>query len=596
MGRVLTWGALTLGALTATGCGEDDSVRLQTLTGDVLVVTTDDEVGSYAVVSAIGDRADVAEASLHPDATCRYDPVTDQFFVVARRGYDAIQQLSPEEGWSVTREFSVEAGSNPQDIAVLSPERAYVARYDTSELLVVDPRQGSILERQDLAPYDNADGNPEVAWLGVHEGRVYAVLQRLDRNAGLAPSQPGLVLQLDGATGEVQGSLELTGSNPFGRFRYNPVLQRFVVIQSGAWNALDGGVELLDPTTFTVSGWQVTEAALGGDVVDAVLVSSTQGYALVCSVSDTGQSRSRLVAFNPATGVVGATLLEAEGWNHVALALSPDHTRLWVTDRTPDAPGVRIFDTDSDTEVSDRPLEVGLPPFAICFGNTSLTATAENTAYADTVVDTPCASDALYTDPQRAVNGVRGAGAGRGSVDVFSLRACGNVADRYLTVRWSNRVVKNGLGTDFAVFENGFAYPGGRAFMEPMVVSLSQDGQTWIDFPHRYRHEPPTEFTNDPGAWEGFAGVEPVLYHEDRPVPIWVPEEAGGDHYDLDALSDEGLAGRIKREGFVYLKVTHAAAILNPTTGAQYPPPPANQSFDQAPDIDGVYARYLAGE
>lgn len=89
---------------------------------------------------------------------------------------------------------------------------------------------------------------------------------------------------------------------------------------------------------------------------------------------------------------------------------------------------------------------MGWPPFAICLGNTLLTATAESTAYADTVVDTPCASDALYRDPQRAVNGVRGAGEGRGSVDVYSLRACGNVADQCLIIMvwWLNRVVKNG--------------------------------------------------------------------------------------------------------------------------------------------------------
>lgn len=50
--------------------------------------------------------------------------------------------------------------------------------------------------------------------------------------------------------------------------------------------------------------------------------------------------------------MVGATLLEAERSYHVALALSPDNTRLWVTDYTRDAPGVRIFGTGDDTVVS----------------------------------------------------------------------------------------------------------------------------------------------------------------------------------------------------------------------------------------------------
>ena len=125
----------------------------------------------------------------------------------------------------------------------------------------------------------------------------------------------------------------------------------------------DGGIEFFDPNDNSLSGLAVSEADLGGNIAAAVVATPTKGYAIVGILS----TDTHVVSFNPETGEKLETLLEADGWIYDALALKPDGTELWITDRTSTSPGVRIFDTQTDTEITSEPINVGLPPTAICF-------------------------------------------------------------------------------------------------------------------------------------------------------------------------------------------------------------------------------------
>jgi hypothetical protein len=207
--------------------------------------------------------------------------------------------------------------------------------------------------------------------------------------------------------------------------------------------------------------------------------------------------------------------------------------------------------------------------------------------YATTVVEAPGATGEGFGDPTRAVNGVRGAGPAAGSLDVYSL----DYAERtHLVLSWGGRTVRNGPGADFVVFENPFRTFGGAMFMDPVIVSVSRDGATFVDLPHAYLAPDPTRYSADPDHWQGFAGRTPVLLHEElHPVDPFDPVAAGGDAFDLDALEDHGEAGAIRREGFRYVRLTSAAIVTNPATGMPYPRDPLSNGAD----IDGVYARWV---
>lgn len=210
---------------------------------------------------------------------------------------------------------------------------------------------------------------------------------------------------------------------------------------------------------------------------------------------------------------------------------------------------------------------------------------------ADAIVSAPGATGEGFGDASRATNGVRGGGPIAGGLDVYSLDF-GTRTE--LVLAWTGSEVENGPGADIVVFENAFRVMGASStsFMDPCVVSVSRDGETWVALPHRYLAADPSRYSHDPDHWEGFAGVTPVLLSVDtNPVDPFDPIAAGGDAFDLDVLPmDGGAAERIRSEGFVYLRITPAALETDPETGMRYPRDP----ISNGPDIDGVVARYLS--
>jgi len=160
--------------------------------------------------------------------------------------------------------------------------------------------------------------------------------------------------------------VKLTATNPVGVFRYADSIQRVVVSLAGAFGVLDGGIEYFNPADHTVSGLVITEETLGGDIVDAVVVSEHKGYAVI-GVYQGNAATTRLVSFDPSKGELIAQIIASEGWDIGHIELTPNGSELWVADRTRDNPGIRIFDTADDLEITDEPIDVGLPPMMICF-------------------------------------------------------------------------------------------------------------------------------------------------------------------------------------------------------------------------------------
>ncbi|HSA22944.1 MAG TPA: hypothetical protein P5076_15920, partial [Myxococcota bacterium] len=267
---------LALGLLPGCGGGPAEG-PVDNRFDQVLVVTSDYQTGSYATVGRRDRRAVRDIRAIHPDAACRTDPASGAPYLISRLGADAVERLDPLAGWEVALEFSTGAGTNPQDLAVASPGRAYLPLYARPEVLVVDPRDGARLDGVDLTPWADGDGSPEAASALVVDGRVFVTLQRLE---DFQPGPPSLLLVLDAASGARVAEVQLSAANPFARLRHCPAAGRLVVAEAGTFGALDGGLELIDPEDPRPAGLAIGEAALGGDVVDAVLLGPDRGYAV----------------------------------------------------------------------------------------------------------------------------------------------------------------------------------------------------------------------------------------------------------------------------------------------------------------------------
>ncbi|HYP90168.1 MAG TPA: hypothetical protein VEQ59_18485 [Polyangiaceae bacterium] len=122
----------------------------------------------------------------------------------------------------------------------------------------------------------------------------------------------------------------------------------------------------------------------------------------------------------------------------------------------------------------------------------------------------------------------QGFGTGKGSLDVLSLGAGGEIV-----LGFGELGIVDAPGPDLIVFENPF-WPGGEAsqvFAELGEVSLSEDGEDWRAF------SCDTE-GDGAGHFAGCAGVTPTLaYDATRVVPL-DPALTGGDVFDL---ADVGL-------------------------------------------------------
>lgn len=125
--------------------------------------------------------------------------------------------------------------------------------------------------------------------------------------------------------------------------------------------------------------------------------------------------------------------------------------------------------------------------------------------------------------PDVVLGGPKGKGTNAGSLAVLSLGKGGEIV-----LGFGDRVIVDGPGADFVVFENSF-WPGGNAaevYAELGEVSVSMDGVEWKVFPCS------TEAI-EPGRWPGCAGWSPTLaYDADELIPL-DPVLSGGDAFDL---------------------------------------------------------------
>jgi hypothetical protein len=298
------------------------------------------------------------------------DPVArwhdGRFYVVNRAGESNLQILDPDQGYQTVRQFSLGSGRNPQDIAFADGDAAFVSCLDQAVLLKVDVQQGSVLQSYSTAPWADADGLPETAWMQTVGDRLAILCQRLDRHNYLQPAGGSCVLifdlaaetfvDADPSTPEID-AIDLAGENPYAGPELASDRRHLRVACTGFYGLLDGGIEVVDLTAGESLGFEVTEQELGGDVIDFASIGPDEIWAIVSDAS--ADFATSLVRWRRGAGV--EPLDVSDTWSHVSLAY--DHaSAVFVCDVTPGQSGVRVFATTSGAELSSAPISTGLAP------------------------------------------------------------------------------------------------------------------------------------------------------------------------------------------------------------------------------------------
>ncbi|MYB69195.1 MAG: T9SS type A sorting domain-containing protein [Gemmatimonadetes bacterium] len=368
---------------------------------DLFVITTDFSTGSTAFLAANAAEAEVNLLGIHSDAVGHYHD--GRIYIVNRLGQDNILVLDAMDLRTPLTQFSVGNGANPHDIEIVTPDRAYVTRYETASLLIVNPQDGAELGEIDLSAFADADGLPEVSQIVRVGDRLYLSCQRLDRNSGWGPVDVSYLIVVDLATDTlvdvdpdaegVQG-IALSVANPNSMVVIGEQIAVGVVVGFGD---RAGGVEIVDTATNRSLGLVVSEEDLGGDITSMVLVDQNRGYAVVADENFANSVRP----FDLSSGTVGVPLENISGGFIPNLAVDGD--RLIVADRgsfsDPASAGLKLYDAATGAFLSG-PIDTGLPPQDIVV----LSDAAVPTAVEETADSLPqeFALEAAYPNPFNA--------------------------------------------------------------------------------------------------------------------------------------------------------------------------------------------------
>lgn len=357
----LTPSLALLVALLVTGAASAAQSR-------AFVAATDFGTGNLATI-ALGPPRTVTTnvAPTSPDAVLRWHG--GRLYVVNRASASNIQVLDPSNNFALIHQTSVGSGANPHDIVPVSPTRAYVTRYDATDLWIIDPQTGAFLGAISLAGFADADGIPEMDHMALRNGRLYVSIERLDRNNFYAPAggsqivvidvATDAVIDMDPSTPGIQGIL-LPFQDPITEMVVDPA-GRIVVGCVGNFGVADGGVVRIDPITGGVTT-EITEAALGGDLSDVAVLDTQHAFAVLSDAS----FNTALKAYRRDLGTVGPTLVASTGF-FLADCEIDDRSELWVCDRDFANPGVRVFDAVTHAELTAAHLDTGPPPQDLTF-------------------------------------------------------------------------------------------------------------------------------------------------------------------------------------------------------------------------------------
>jgi hypothetical protein len=353
--RLSTWVAALFTSTATWGAAADEAV----------VLSTDFETAYYSSMELVSPWARTIDiGGTCADAVIRAHG--DRAYILGRFGCDFVQVIDAVGSFSTLIQFSTGNGTNPHDIELYAPTKAYVSLYDTDYLLVVNPETGVPVGQINLATFSDDDGLPEADEMVLVGDLLFVALQRLDRAQGFAPVNDAVVAVVDCTTDQIvdvdpntdglQG-IPLTGRNPFGELLFDPVRQKIYLAEVGAFGVADGGAEFIDPQALSAEGFFITESALGGDLSAVRLWSDCSGYAVLNDAS----FNTKLTRFDWCSGSVWQDCLTTSGFRISDLEIAVDGT-IVITDRDLATPGVRVFQAPGCAEITTSTLGFGLPP------------------------------------------------------------------------------------------------------------------------------------------------------------------------------------------------------------------------------------------
>lgn len=387
-----TW---VIALLLAAGCQELEPrevgrrVNLTGINAGVVVAGTDFQRGAGVADFIALDPPAARFQTFRDLELLSADPVVqafpevdpDHIWVINRLGFDNIQVLSPGHNFTTVAQFSVGNGANPQDILVLSADKAYVTRYEPpyNDVLIVHPVRGTALGKIPLAAFaSNPDQLPRPAAMARAGDYAFIALQNLDAlyNWGADDMEPGrlvvvnvhtdAVVDADSATAEPD-PIVLSTRNPAGLV-FSPTADRILVASSGLFVRYHpewSGVEVVNPHTLqseAVLFWG-DDPDIHGNIEDLVVAPDQTGYLLVSTFTAQQTFSSRVIQVDFGGGGFVSDIYTAAADAMLSDLILDPQGLLLIADRWSKRPGLVVYDTRTAEFLAPILLEPA--PFAL---------------------------------------------------------------------------------------------------------------------------------------------------------------------------------------------------------------------------------------
>lgn len=381
-----------LATLALAACNDNDAFVVAADTGVVVGARSAGyDSGAHSVLSV--DEPFSASNQLDPSASSDIGVVggAGHFYRLMRFGTNQISRYAATDPstpiYTYSTDSTDEAESNPYTIIEASENKAYVLRYGSGKLWIVNPSAANEAQFKigeiDLSHYD-ADGVPEMAAAAYQDGKLYVGMQRLEsfnasQNSYLAVIDTTTDSEVDTRSATSQSSLLGVDLNVRNVTAVTTVPGSSVILALAAGGydenfapKYDGGIVTVDTSNYQTT--QIFDDAVDRNVAPGQLSSVTVDNAqraFVTLNSDfdfaLGYSPTSLFAFNPLTGEVDnsgnaiAGLADTDLGDVETDALG----RVWVARTDSAAPGVTVLAVDN-TVLADL-IETVLIPTNIAF-------------------------------------------------------------------------------------------------------------------------------------------------------------------------------------------------------------------------------------
>lgn len=376
---------LTLGACSGGGGGGGSGAAVGANTAVVAARAPDFSSGAVSLVN----RAAPFTARNNLAATISDIVVRsggDHYFLIERFGTDRISRYAAANPATPVFTYSTQdAGdtesSNPIDLLIVSPTKAYLLRYGAGTLWIVNPsatteaafKTGEI----DLSQYDPVDGVPEMTGGLIRDGLLYVTMQRLENFAAVKNSFVAVIdtaSDMEIPTGNTMTpplGIELPAINA-SRIVASAAGGAILVLADGGFDSsfepmFAGGIVRIDPMNFGAT-LLLDDGTPGnapfGQLVDLDIAASDRAY-FIGSAGFFGTQT--LYRFNPLTAAAPVAVSAAQGVNLSTLSVDAAG-QLWLGRAEDTAPGLTVLGFSGGAETVLAPLiDTVLTPLNIDF-------------------------------------------------------------------------------------------------------------------------------------------------------------------------------------------------------------------------------------